>query len=153
MPRGPYRRHNVMLCLLMYDVVLRMYVMFYFTMIGTRKIVYIMLSLAMWSHVTNYMIMQEESHDAYQCIYDVYVCFHIEESKKEMILMLCYDFKPWGSHTFMCIICMEILPRYAMLVQTRTFDIYVYHDIMRVFPFRGVQRCISAFSSTKSGPV
>ena len=35
----------------------------------------------------------------------------------------------------MYILCIKILPRYVMLVQTRNFDIYVHHDIMCAFLF------------------
>ena len=56
--------------------------------------------------------------------------FFMDERNKGMILMLCYDFKPWGPHAFMYIMCIKIFPRYVMIVRTRTFDIYVRHDIM-----------------------
>ena len=49
--------------------------------------------------------------------------------------MLCYECKSWGPHVCMCVMCIGILSCYVMLVRTRTFDIYVRHDIMRVFSF------------------
>ena len=57
----------------------------------------------------------------------------MDEGKEEMI------FKPWGPRTFMYVTCIRILSCYVMLVWAHTFDIYVRHDIMQVFLFRGVQ--------------
>ena len=65
-----------------------------------------------------------------------------------MILMLCYECKLWGPHACMYVMCIEILPHYVMLVWTRTFDIYVRHDIMRVFFFCGVSRRHTALCLT-----
>ena len=50
-----------------------------------------------------------------------------------MMLMLCYECKSWGPHACMYVMCIGLLLHYVMLVWTRTFDIYVRHDIMRVF--------------------
>ena len=59
----------------------------------------------------------------------------VDETRKEMMLMLCYECKSWGPHACMCVICIRILPHYVMIVLPRTFDIYVRCDIMRAFPF------------------
>ena len=54
----------------------------------------------------------------------------MNEMKNEMILIKCYDFKLWGPHAFINVMCIRIFPRYVMLVQMRIFDILVHHDIM-----------------------
>ena len=43
--------------------------------------------------------------------------------------------KIMGPHACMYVMYIGILPRNVMLVRMRTFDIYVCHDIMWVFPF------------------
>ena len=66
-----------------------------------------------------------------------------------MMLMLCHECKPWGLHACMYVICIAILSRYVMLVQTRTFDIYVFHDIMRTFLFLWRPMTCNALCLTK----
>ena len=61
------------------------------------------------------------------------------DEKNKVILILCYGFKPWEPHTFMYVMCIEMLPRYVMLVRTHIFDIYVHHDIMQALPVHGVR--------------
>ena len=54
--------------------------------------------------------------------------------EKEMMLMLCYEWKSWGLHSCMYVMCIGMLLHYVMLVQTLTFNIYG-HDIMHAFLF------------------
>ena len=79
-------------------------------------------------------------------------CVHVIcHGRKEKWNELCYEWKSWGSHACMHVIYIEILLRYIMLVRTRTFDIYVHHDIMRAFLFLWQPATCNALFSTKSG--
>ena len=73
------------------------------------------------------------------------------DEMKTMNVMLCsvmlsHDYRLYDG-AFMYVICIRIFPCFVMLVRTRAFDIYVFHDNMWVFPLCGVQRCISMKSS------
>lgn len=50
----------------------------------------------------------------------------------------------------MYVMCIEILFHYLMIVRTRKFDIYVPHDIMRVFLFMWHPVKCNALCLTKS---
>ena len=63
------------------------------------------------------------------CILDSCVYYDMNE----MILSICFDFKPWGPHVFIYVMCIGIFLHYIILVRMHTFDTYVRHDIMRAF--------------------
>ena len=65
------------------------------------------------------------------CIYEI--CYGGKEKGNETTIMLWM--KIMGPHACMYVMYIGILPRNVMLVRMRTFDIYVCHDIMWVFPF------------------
>ena len=67
------------------------------------------------------------------CIHDSCVYYDMNEINNEMIRSICFDFKPWGPHLFIYVMCIGILLHYVMLVRMHTFDTYVRHDIMRAF--------------------
>ena len=57
----------------------------------------------------------------------------MDERKNETIPIICYDFKPWEtSCIYVCHVYRDT-SRYFMLVQMRTFYIYVCHDSMLIF--------------------
>ena len=63
--------------------------------------------------------------------------------RKGMASILCFECKLWGPHACMCVMCIEILAHYVMLVRTRIFDImFVMFAIIscRFFLFYGVRR-------------
>ena len=66
--------------------------------------------------------------------------------------MICFECKSWEPHACMYVMCIGILPRYVMLVWTRTFNIYVHHYIMRASPFLWCPATCNKLCSTKSGP-
>ena len=84
---------------------------------------------------TKYYVCHVKLCDEYH-VYMMYICtMSWMKGKNRMMLILCYVCKSWGSHACMYVTCIRMLPRYVILVQTRSFDIYFYHDIMWAFLF------------------
>ena len=76
-------------------------------------------------------VMYEMMYKNYVSIITDLICYE----KMEVVLhhLLCHDGK-YGDLMHNCVFTfIGILIRHVMLVRMRTFDIYVCHDIMRVF--------------------
>jgi len=65
------------------------------------------------------------------------ICYGAKEKGNEINVILWI--KIMGPRACMYVMCIGILPRYVILVRMHTFDIYVWHVIMKTFSFMRVQ--------------